>query len=366
MSQASYTAILVAIFLLVPRAFTQNAQATVVPPSVTIRAKPSADSSTVATLRRGDIVSVDFRMTGDAAGPWCSITFGQESQTGYVRCSDLHQRQPATQPSAATRIAPSSVPTTSEAAINEALSLSGIEKQFQQLANVASVGEALRARGLGPAEAAQAAQAMHSAFTPEVFLRPIRQQLRVRADPALLRKVLEWYRTPLAQRVTAAETRATAPENAQRFFDFVRRLPNQPPPAERVALVRRLDAVADLSEIQYAVVRAVLRGIAARVNPTLAPKKRLDESRLESLMRTLEQQRPAFKELTLARYLYMYQTVSDYDLREYIAFWETDAGRWFRDASFRGGLEGIEMAALRMVDLLIQAMPNRRAPGGLR
>jgi hypothetical protein len=312
-------------------------------------------------------------MTGDTAGAWCSIAFGQEPrQSGYVRCDDLEQQQspPAANPvqqSAAAASSPasssSSPPATSESIINELIRISGMETQFRQMSDTTAVAAGLRSRGVSSAEAAQVLRAMERAFTPEVFLRPIRNQLRSSYNPVFVQQVLNWYRTPVAQRVTDAEIRASDPRNAQRFIAYTKQLETHPPAAERLALVRRLDAIVDLSEIQFAVVRAVLRGIAARLNPALSAKNRLTDARLENIMEGLEQQRPAFRELMLARYLYSYQQVSDFDLREYVQFWETEPGRWFRNAYLRGSLEGVQRAALRMTDLLLKTMPGRQARG---
>jgi hypothetical protein len=202
---------------------------------------------------------------------------------------------------------------------------------------------------------------MQRAFTPETFLDPVRMELRKHYSPAKLQLLLDWYRTPLARRVTAAEVRASSPHNAGHFLAYADQLRRQPPPIHRLQLVKRLDAVVDLSTLQMAMVQSVLRAMAERMNPKLPPAKRLGEQQLQAIVQGVERQRPLLKEMALARLLFVYESVSDVDLGEYVRFWETDAGGWFRTLYYRASLEGVKRAAIVMTDILSQsqARPQR-------
>ena len=109
-----------------------------------------------------------------------------------------------------------------------------------------------------------------------------------------------------------------------------------------------------------AMVESVLRGLAERLNPTLPPAKRLDEQQLQAIVQGVERQRPLLKEMALARFLFVYDSVSDEDLGEYVQFWESEAGQWFRTLYVRASIEGVKRAALVMTDALTQSQPGRR------
>ena len=68
-------------------------QATVNSESLTVFSRASSKSEIVKTLRKGDVVNVEFELEG-TDGSWCGIIEeGQTSISGYVQCQYLN-RQP--------------------------------------------------------------------------------------------------------------------------------------------------------------------------------------------------------------------------------------------------------------------------------
>ena len=345
----------------------QSQTAVVIPDTLLVQPKPALDLSPVATLHRGASVTLEFSSTGDEGVAWCGISIpGKEIPvTGYVRCSDLNYRPPsAVVPSSS----PAQEPETAErsvayspAAIEHLLQLAGLHDQLRRVLDNGALGKALAIRGTTPAQAAELSRIMSQVFTPDVFLDPIRRELRSAYDPVLFPQVVNWYQTPLARRVTAAETRASAPEHLPQFLAYARRLREKLPPRERLELANRLDAAVDISALQLEMVRSLLTAVAQRLNPKLAPANRLDASRLEGIMQALETQRPALKQLAVAKVLYTYDIVPDKDFAEYVQFWESEPGRWFRNAYMRGSLQAVQAAALQMTDLIVRSADKSRS-----
>ena len=66
-------------------------QATVKSDSLTVFSRTSSKSETVKTLRKGDVVTVEFELEG-TEGAWCGIIEeGQTSISGYVQCQYLER-----------------------------------------------------------------------------------------------------------------------------------------------------------------------------------------------------------------------------------------------------------------------------------
>ncbi len=63
---------------------------------VPVYAQMATTSDVVAVLRRGDVATVDFALTGPE-GAWCHIVeAGRTKRTGYVRCEDLERESAPT------------------------------------------------------------------------------------------------------------------------------------------------------------------------------------------------------------------------------------------------------------------------------
>lgn len=87
-----------ALVFLVPLAFCgatpdrsqAAAPATVTADSVTVYSRMVASSEGIASLKRGDRVSIDLMLAGPG-GIWCRVTAAAQPVTGYVPCEVLEQ-----------------------------------------------------------------------------------------------------------------------------------------------------------------------------------------------------------------------------------------------------------------------------------
>jgi hypothetical protein len=355
------TKVLVAITLcsgLVVCAATPNA--TVIEDALAVHARPSTESAVVHMLKRDEAVTIAMSWSGEGGVMWCRIsTQAAAATSGYVACSGLRQLSaPTPAPTASPRSITQSTTPEMEARIEHLLKLSGVSSQIRQFTQLQALQSSIQTRGVSPNEAARVASIIRGSFTPEIFLEPIRRELRNQYSLTMVERLLEWYRTPVARSVTATEIRMSSPESANRFAAFADRLRSDPPSSLRLDLVKRLDAVVDLSELQMSMAKSVLRAVAEHLNPQLPPARRVTEKQLQAIVQAVEQQRPMIKERTLARLLFIYDSVSDQDLQEYVQFWESESGQWFRTLYLRASLEGVQRAALSMINALSRSEPK--------
>jgi hypothetical protein len=87
----------------------------------------------------------------------------------------------------------------------------------------------------------------------------------------------------------------SSPESANHFAAFADGVRSDPPSSIRLDLVKRLDAVVDLSELQMSMAKSVLRAVAEHLNPQLPAAKRVTEKQLQVIVQAVEQQRPVDK-----------------------------------------------------------------------
>jgi len=132
--------------------------------------------------------------------------------------------------------------------------------------------------------------------------------------------------------MTMVESAAATPEQQQALQAYAATLEQQPPAPERVELMKQLiissgglDTVVD---VQMAFVEAMGRAM----NPLLPAARRLSE---EQIIQKLDETRPevedGMKSYVMVSALYVYRSVNEQDLSDYLALYESDTGRWLTD-----------------------------------
>lgn len=275
---------------------------------------------------------------------------------GRVHYSNVHPVAPAPPEASEPAKAPAEVkalspepakrPADPKALIEEVLDLSGTKKQIYQFPAVVQGQLSERRDEMRPVDYEQASQVVAESYRPEALYQAVVETFKHRYDEQRLLAVVQTLRTPLFKRITQLETQSLTPDAGERIRAFGARLRQEPAPPARLALLRRLDEVAGVTEGNLDIMVATVRAIATAVEPMLPPARRAKPGQLEQMLIQLKAQaRPYVKNDMLVTMLYAYQPLMDGELREYVAFYESDTGRWYTRVAREGALTALTAAA---------------------
>lgn len=257
-------------------------------------------------------------------------------------------RAPAAEPKA---LIPEPAPGLIEpkALIEEVLELSGAKKQILQIPAVCQSQLSERQGRMKPADYARLSQIIAESYRPDTLYKAVSDTFKSRFDEKRLLAVRQAWHSPLFKRIAALEAQASTPEGARRMQEFAAQLRRVPPHADRLALIRRVDAATRSTDLNIEIVLATIRGIALGVDPMMPASQRLKPGQLDQLLSDMRAQiRAPLKNQVLITLLYAYQSLTDEELRAYLAYLESDAGRWFDRVAKDGILSGMTAAADRV------------------
>jgi hypothetical protein len=246
--------------------------------------------------------------------------------------------------------------------VDEMLTLAGVRAAIAQLAQQAQHGVPTSARQLSADQQAMLSRIVGHEFREGVVYDLVKARLRNRVDDNRVAAALAYLRTPLAQAMHRLEVEASGPGvevDLQRFADELR---TNPPDEGRLAAIRRLERAMRATDFSFDLVIATVRGMAAAIDPTLPPHKRLKPGELNTIERRLRREtRGAMEQATLFRMLYTYRSATDAELVRYAETLETDTGRWVTDVLSRSLIEAFAAVMGRVASQMAQA----KSPQGL-
>lgn len=144
-----------------------------------------------------------------------------------------------------------------------------------------------------------------------------------------LNSVLDWYNTPLAEKITQAEIAASRPSVWKEVEAEAAQLQKKYKGSERAKLFDRFDMAARATESAVDTTVAVQLGLASAMAAFDGSKG----PTFEQLQQKIEAQRPMLRGMVAqqvyAGYLYTYQDLTTSELKDYIGFLESDAGSAF-------------------------------------
>ena len=257
-------------------------------------------------------------------------------------------RAPAAEPKALVP-EPAPGPIEPKALIEEVLELSGAKKQILQIPAVCQSQLSERQGRMKPADYARLSQIIAESYRPDTLYKAVSDTFKSRFDEKRLLAVRQAWHSPLFKRIAALEAQASTPEGARRMQEFAVELRRVPPHADRLALIRRVDAATRSTDLNVEIALATIRGIALGVDPMMPASQRLKPGQLDQLLSDMRAQiRAPLKNQVLITLLYAYQSLTDEELRAYLAYLESDAGRWFDRVAKDGILSGMTAAADRV------------------
>lgn len=195
------------------------------------------------------------------------------------------------------------------------------------------------------------------AFQPDLLQSDMTAALGKKLTVPEMNAALVWLESPAGQRVTRAEELASAAFDEQHLAAYTRSLGKRPLPAARREMLSSLVTTTNAIQSALAVQEAMALGVAVGMDTLQPPERRQGEARLRQRVRQMipadKVQAALAQELPLV-YAYTYRNVSDADLRDYVRFLESAAGRRYQDGMTAAFVEGLGRASLRVGELVAQ------------
>jgi len=204
--------------------------------------------------------------------------------------------------------------------------LAGISNEFQKSVDAGALQQGV--------QDPHAAAALHRAFTvaygPDKLRPAVAVVLASKLSAEDAQAALDWLGTDLGTRITKLEEASAAGAPPERAAELAAALP-----PERHALYAQLSRVLHAGDVGATIVINVAYGLARGIRIAVPELSMQDP---EQVRDALEARRPQLVELleaqTIASNAVTYATLSDAELKRYIAFAETPAGRRYHAATW--------------------------------
>jgi hypothetical protein len=205
------------------------------------------------------------------------------------------------------------------------------------------------------------AQILDAAFSPEAFAKPIRQALLDGYDVDSLARVVAWYRSATGRKVVRLEQAATEPGIAQARKAYLASLENKQPSDYRLVLIFSLDEASRASEGTFAAEKAAVNGWNRGIEQILSGEERQQVAQTQVALDVFRAQiRDMVTDDVLREMLYTYREASDVELRAYVEFLESDAGKWFFRTVYQGQQAVVEKAVDKVADDFVATVLTKR------
>ncbi len=174
-------------------------------------------------------------------------------------------------------------------------------------------------------------QVLLQVFEPERIRKTIVGHLNERYESKRFSEFLALIRTPLAKKMIALEIEANTPQAQQEMMQMGNILMGQASPG-RLELARRLDEASNATETALDIQMMIFEAIMKNMNKILPQEQRVTEEQLERMLEQIRLQSvfPA-RQYTQLSIVYIYRSVSDEELRQYVKLHESEIGRWGSD-----------------------------------
>lgn len=250
-----------------------------------------------------------------------------------------------------------------EAASERLMRSSGLWDQLGSTAAGARAGIEAAARNrltaLSEEEVQRLLQATDAAFAADTLRVIVRRALAARVPPEHLEPLEAWLGGELGRRITALEVAASRPErDSERVIRAgIARLAQAPEARKKLIedLVQSTRAAEAITAMTINIAVAVQRGMASvKPDGPAAPVATLREAFAGQRAQMLQ----AYRGMSLALFVEMYQALPDGELARYVEFLRGEPGRQFLDAT----MQAMELALVDAAERLGSRLPAVR-PG---
>lgn len=216
---------------------------------------------------------------------------------------------------------------------------SGLHKQIGEFEPSVQAGISQSQAGRAPLDESamrNLRRAVAIAYAPDRMRATVRQYIARELPPGVIDEVLAWLASDTGRRITAIEEKASEPAEALKMMESGRKV-LEGIDAPRAALINRMLDATKAAEFNASVMinttGAVLRGVE------LAAGDAPESPEADKLIARLRERRPqivaAMRGDAAAGFAYLYATLSDAEVGQYVRFAESDAGTKYHDVTGR-------------------------------
>ena len=214
------------------------------------------------------------------------------------------------------------------ASVLEASPIDDIVEQYPAMLSQ-GIREGLKQRGqVPPMVADTVGYVVSSSFSADKIEQQIITDLQAQLTDEQLQAVSEWYRTPVARKISSAEIAASAPEAWPQIQASAPELNRKYKGTPKAEMFDRFDRAARATESAVDTTIAVQLGLATAMSALSS-----ESMHYEQLERRIENQRGMLRgvvgQQVYDSYLYTYDKVSAQELALYLDFLESPAGKQF-------------------------------------
>lgn len=248
------------------------------------------------------------------------------------------------------------------ALVEEVIELYGINQFAEQVP--ATFAAQLQQRKAGtPAEVYQMLEEVFAeAYGSEAIRESMVASFLRQAERDRLERIRDWLQSPLGRRIQALEAEAGRPEAVQKMMQYAANFQSNPPTNERGMLIVRLDEVVGVTEITVTLQTETLRSMIVGIMGTLPPEKRTAQSEIDQMVANMGAQlAPILKPQVVISLFFTYREASDEELAEYIAYMESEDGRWLNRVTTQALMDAMTAGGERSGVLIAEKAQRSQA-----
>ncbi len=262
------------------------------------------------------------------------------------------QAEIASQPSSA----PALSPVDEAMLIDQVLDQSGIRKQLQQIPAQISMQLAARKQEYKPEVYAILERSMTESFRANTLYQLAKDCFRKNFDAQKMQDTLTWLQSPLFRKFSGLEMNLSDPKVRAEVKEFTTSLMTKPPPEARLGLVKRFDQATNSTSLAVDIITSINRGMVTGIEKFVPVDKRVPPDKLDELLAQQRQKiEEPLKSASMISMIFLFRSVSDEELRQYISFYESDTGRWFTRLSSLAMNSAMTTAAESIGEKMIEA-----------
>jgi hypothetical protein len=213
--------------------------------------------------------------------------------------------------------------------IDKVFGLYHIKKQLAQISSRISEEYAQHKTRIDEQAYKTAAGVISDSYKEDKLYITVKKYFENNYNYKYLNEVKDFLNSPFSERVFTLEEKSDE-GSIKELKKFGKSLEVNPPPEARIALIKQLDTAVGATNLQIESMVAMYKGIARAVDPLVSPDKRLMPGELEKVSEAMRKElKDILKNVVSVSFLYTYQSLSDEELKRYIQFWTSDAGKWF-------------------------------------
>lgn len=230
-----------------------------------------------------------------------------------------------------------------EQLLNDLYRKSGLEKQVAQAPDLLKSGFVQASKtdphlkGLPKDKMERIVLSIPTVFSGESIKEAIMDEIRTSMSADAMKKAISWLDSPLGRKFTQWEEASTTVEAYAEQQAFIANLDIGQVPAQRRALLQKLDEAMNASEANVDMAMSMQLAITVAIVATLPTERQPTRKQLESIMeKTRPQIESMIKAQSLGSFLFTYRQSTDDELESLIAFASSPEGKTFQKATMSG------------------------------